>query len=175
VAHVIKAVALDVDGTLTDGAIYWSANGDEFKRFHFLDIMGIARAQRCCGIRFALISGEDSPLVDRFAGKLGITALFKGCKAKGDALREAAKLFSLDPSEFAFMGDDVNDLPALRLAGFKAAPLTAHPSVLREVDFVSLRAAGSGAVRCLIDHLWGEAINREPAANLGTDTGIMHL
>jgi 3-deoxy-D-manno-octulosonate 8-phosphate phosphatase (KDO 8-P phosphatase) len=150
----IKAVGLDVDGTLTDGAIYWSVSGDEFKRFHFLDIMGISRAQRVCGVRFALISGENSPLVDRFAAKLGIEAVYKGIKAKDEALREVSGKFGIELAEFAFMGDDINDLGALRLAGFKAAPSSAHPAVLRAVDFVSDRQAGSGAVRCLIDHLW---------------------
>jgi len=76
------------------------------------------------------------------------------------ALRDAARSFAIDLSAFAFMGDDVNDLPALRLAGFKAAPCTAHPAVLREAEFISDRPAGAGAVRSMIDHLWGEAINR---------------
>jgi len=65
----IKAIALDVDGVLTDGSFWWGPNGEEFKRFHFLDVMGIARAMKE-GTRFALISGEDSPLVGRFAAKL---------------------------------------------------------------------------------------------------------
>ncbi len=155
----IRAVALDVDGTLTDGAIYWAESGEEIKRFHFLDIMGIARAQRLCGIKFALISGEESPLVQRFAAKLSIETVYTGCKAKADALVDAARHMGLEPAQFAFMGDDVNDLPALRLAGFKAAPMTAHPSVLREAEFVSDRPAGSGAVRSLIDYIWGDVIN----------------
>ena len=155
----IRAVALDVDGTLTDGAIYWSESGEEIKRFHFLDIMGIARAQRLCGVSFALISGEESPLIHRFAAKLSIETVFTGCKAKGDALIEAAQRMNLEPGQFAFMGDDVNDLPALRLAGFKAAPMTAHPAVLEEAEFISDRPAGSGAVRSLIDFIWGDVIN----------------
>jgi len=60
------------------------------------------------------------------------------------------------------MGDDVNDLPALRLAGLRAAPMTAHPAVLAEAEFISTLPAGSGAVRSLIDHLWGETINQHP-------------
>ena len=160
-ADTIRAVALDVDGTLTDGTITWSEpSGDEIKRFHFLDIMGIARAQRLCGVRFALISGEDSSLVHRFAAKLNIETVYTGCTAKADALREAAKKLGLEPKQFAFMGDDVNDLPALRLAGFKAAPPTAHAAVLREVEYVAARPAGHGAVRDLLDFIWGETINQ---------------
>ncbi len=154
----IRAVALDVDGTLTDGTVTWSDQGDEIKRFHFLDIMGIARAQRL-GIRFALISGENSVLVTRFAEKLGIQDIWLGCTSKGAAFEDFATRCLLDKSAVAFMGDDVNDLPALRLAGLAAAPPTAHPAVLEIAQFISDRPAGAGAVRRLIDHLWGEKIN----------------
>ncbi len=155
----VRAVALDVDGTLTDGSLCWSAGGEESKSFHFLDIMGIARAQRL-GVRFALISGEDSPLVDRFAAKLGIEFVYKGCRAKDEALADFARRAGLDLHRVCYMGDDVNDLPALRLAGLKAAPPNAHPAVLDIVEFVAPRPGGSGAVRGLIDHLWGDQINR---------------
>ena len=159
-SELIRAVALDVDGTLTDGTITWSEpSGEEIKRFHFLDIMGIARAQRLCGVRFALISGEESPLVHRFAAKLNIETVYTGCNAKADALQDAVQKFGLSPEQFAFMGDDVNDLPALRLAGFKAAPPSAHAAVLREVEFVSARPAGYGAVRDMLDFIWGDKIN----------------
>jgi 3-deoxy-D-manno-octulosonate 8-phosphate phosphatase (KDO 8-P phosphatase) len=151
-------VALDVDGTLTDGTFGWSAAGEETKRFHFLDVMGIARATRL-GIVFALISGEDSRIVDRFADKLAIGHVYKGCKQKDEALRLFSTAANVPLSEIAFMGDDVNDLPALRVAALAAAPMTAHPAVLREADFVSDRPAGFGAVRSLIDHLWGDSIN----------------
>ena len=75
---MVRAVALDVDGVLTDGTFWWGADG-EMKRFHFLDVMGIARALRG-GVVFALISGENSPIVGRFAEKLGIQDVFVGCK-----------------------------------------------------------------------------------------------
>lgn len=153
----IRAVALDVDGTLTDGSFSWTEAGEERKSFHFLDVMGIVRARKA-GIVFALISGENSPLVDRFAAKVGIEALYKGRREKDIALKEFAAAAGLELSEICFMGDDINDLPPMRLAGLRAAPCTAHELVLREAQFVSARPAGAGAVRCLIDHLWGELI-----------------
>jgi len=107
-----------------------------------------------------LISGEDSPIVDRYAAKLGLTDYYRGCRHKDEALRSFAQKYELDLKQIAYMGDDVMDLPAIRIAGLKAAPLSAHPAVLREADFISDRAAGYGAVRCLIDHLWGETLNR---------------
>jgi 3-deoxy-D-manno-octulosonate 8-phosphate phosphatase (KDO 8-P phosphatase) len=146
----IRAIALDVDGVLTDGGFWWNAEGEEWKRFSFLDVMGIANARRA-GIIVALISGEDSPLVDRFAQKLGITDVVKHCKDKASALREFADRHDVDLAEICFMGDDVNDLGALAIAGLAAAPATAHDSVLRVAGFVAKRGGGNGAVRDLVD------------------------
>src|SRR5260370_30621062 len=110
----IKAVALDVDGVLTDGTFWWGADGAEWKRFCFRDGMGVSVGRKG-GLVFALISGEDSPLVDRFARKMGIGDVFKGCKEKAAALRAFALKHEFDLSEVCFMGDDVNDLGALAL------------------------------------------------------------
>jgi 3-deoxy-D-manno-octulosonate 8-phosphate phosphatase (KDO 8-P phosphatase) len=151
----IKAVALDVDGVLTDGILFWGPNGEEFKRFSFRDIMGVSIAKKA-GLIFALISGEDSPLVDRFAGKMGITDVYKGCKDKAAALREFARKNSLRLSEVCFIGDDVNDLSAFAIAGFSAAPADAHPSAQRAVGYVAKAYGGRGAVREVLDHLTGD-------------------
>src|SRR6478609_6678544 len=107
----IKAIALDVDGVLTDGGFWWGPNGEEWKRFCFADVMGVSLAQKA-GLIVALISGEDSPLVDRFAVKMGITDVFKNCKKKADALRQFADARALELNQICFMGDDVNDLEA---------------------------------------------------------------
>lgn len=146
----IKAVALDVDGVLTDGTFWWGPGGEEFKRFSFLDVMGISRGMKA-GLIVALISGEDSPLVDRYARKMHIADVYKGCKDKAAALRSLAAARGLELREIAFMGDDVNDLPAMELAGLGAAPLTAHASVRASAKWVSRRRGGRGAVRELID------------------------
>jgi 3-deoxy-D-manno-octulosonate 8-phosphate phosphatase (KDO 8-P phosphatase) len=146
----LKAVALDVDGVLTDGGFWWGPDGAELKRFSFADVMGISLGRRA-GLIFALISGEDSPLIDRYAAKLQIADVAKGCKDKAAALIAFAERHGLDPSEICFMGDDVNDLPALALAGLAAAPATAHPSVRAQAALVTSRPGGDGAVRELID------------------------
>lgn len=148
----LKAIALDVDGTLTDGKFLWGPRGEEYKQFSFADVMGISLAKRA-GLTFALISGEDSPLVDRFAAKMGIVDVAKGCKDKASALAAFMVNHGFEPEEVAFMGDDVNDLDAMRLAGFSAAPANAVPAVKGAVDFVARRAGGDGAVRELLDHV----------------------
>lgn len=146
----IRAIALDVDGVLTDGTFWWGPNGEEFKRLSFADVMGVSLGRKA-GLRFALISGEDSPLVDRFAHKMGIEDVHKGCKDKAAALRAFAQRRGLALSQVAFMGDDVNDLPALAVAGLSAAPASAHESVRSAVRLVVDKNGGDGAVRALVD------------------------
>jgi len=148
----IKAIALDVDGVLTDGGFWWGPNGEEWKRFCFADVMGISLGKKA-GLKFALISGEASPLVDRFAQKMGIEDVFKGCKDKAAALREFVDRHSLQLSQVAFMGDDVNDLGAMAIAGVSVAPTNARPDVLAVVDVQVTARGGDGAVRELVDQL----------------------
>lgn len=148
----VKAVALDVDGVLTDGTFWWGANGEELKRFSFADIMGVSLGRKA-GLIFALISGENSPLVDRYAEKMGIVDVYKGCQDKAAALRLFAQNNYLDLSQVCFMGDDVNDLSAMELAGLSAAPQNAHETVRQKANLVMQYKGGRGAVRELIDML----------------------
>lgn len=152
----IKAIALDVDGVLTDGGFWWGPNGEEWKRFCFADVMGISLGRKA-GLVFALISGEQSELVDRFAAKMGITDVFKGCKDKAGALREFAARHSLDPLDIAFMGDDVNDLEVMAIVGLSAAPADARPQVRAVVGYCSVFAGGNGAVRDFVEAVRGGA------------------
>jgi 3-deoxy-D-manno-octulosonate 8-phosphate phosphatase (KDO 8-P phosphatase) len=148
----IKAVALDVDGVLTDGTFIWGHNGEEYKQFSFSDVMGISLASKE-GIIFALISGEDNALIDRFAEKMKIADVSKGCKDKAAALISFSNKHKLELNQICFMGDDVNDIGALELAGLSAAPANAHESVKQKVKFVTTKAGGNGAVRELIDFI----------------------
>jgi len=151
----IKLIAMDVDGVLTDGSFWWGPNGEEWKRFHFADIMGLSRARRA-GLKLALISGEDSPLIDRLAAKMHISDVDKSCKDKARALQNLAALHNLSLEEICFMGDDVNDLPALAIAGLPAAPADAQPAIREKCRFVSVAKGGNGAVRELIEMILSE-------------------
>ncbi len=146
----IRAIALDVDGVLTDGGVWWGPNGEEWKRFSFADIMGVSLACKA-GLIITLISGEDSPLVDRFAQKFQLTDITKGCRDKGPALRRFAERQQLPLSAICFMGDDVNDMEAQQIAGLSAAPADAHPAVLATATFIAKHMGGNGAVRELVD------------------------
>jgi 3-deoxy-D-manno-octulosonate 8-phosphate phosphatase (KDO 8-P phosphatase) len=146
----LKAIFLDVDGVLTDGGVWWGPNGEEWKRFSFADIMGVSLARKA-GLVIGLVSGEDSPLVDRFAVKMGITDVQKNCKDKAAALRTLAGQRALALCDVCFMGDDVNDLEAMKIAGLAAAPANAAAAVLKLATFVSTKSGGHGAVRQLVD------------------------
>jgi len=150
----IKAVAMDVDGVLTDGTVWWGTSGEEFKRFCYADVTGIGRA-RAANIALALISGESSAasmdLVQRFADKLKIPDVYKGCHDKADAVRDFAQKHALQLSEICFIGDDVQDIPALTIAGIAAVPANAQPAAKAKAGFVASRDGGMGAVREILD------------------------
>lgn len=157
----VDALVMDVDGVLTDGTFLWSASGEESKRFSFEDVMGLSRARRA-GLKLGLISGEDSPLVTRFAEKVGITHVARGCKDKGIALREFAESTGTVLARIAFIGDDVNDLPALEIAGLSVAPANAQPSVKAAVALVLVRSGGRGAVRELVEMILASRVAAAP-------------
>lgn len=146
----IRAVVLDIDGVFTDGGVWIGPTGEEWKRLSFADIMGVSRARRA-GLALGLISGEGGELVDRLAEKLGITDVQKGCKAKGEALKSFAGRNGFALEEICYVGDDVNDLPALEIAGFTAAPADAQPPVRNLAKMIAARGGGHGAVREILE------------------------
>lgn len=159
----IEAIAMDFDGVLTDGAFWWGPDGSEWKRLCFADVMGVSLATKR-GVRFAIISGEDSPLIDRYAAKMGIDDVFKGCRDKRSALVEFAARRGLPLDRVAYIGDDVNDLEAMGIAGWSVAPSDAHPTVRASVERVLSQRGGHGAVREMVDTLLSGAAELERRA-----------
>ena len=148
----IRAVVLDVDGVLTDGTFWWGVDGAELKRFSFRDIMGISRATRN-GIIFGLISGEQNALVDRYAAKMNIESVWQGCREKEVALQSFSESRGIALDQICFMGDDVNDLAAMQIAGFSAAPADAHEAILAVAKYICKRPGGRGAVREMLEFI----------------------
>ncbi|TAJ09012.1 MAG: HAD-IIIA family hydrolase [Nitrospirae bacterium] len=143
-------LATDVDGVLTDGGMCYSDSGDEWKRFHVRDGMGIKLLQRA-GLLTALITQEQTKLVARRAEKLTIPEVHQGAHDKLAVLRDIVSRHGLDLSQVAYIGDDVNDLETLRAVGFSAAPADAVPVVRKTVHFVCKKKGGEGAVREVAD------------------------
>jgi 3-deoxy-D-manno-octulosonate 8-phosphate phosphatase (KDO 8-P phosphatase) len=148
----IKAVAMDVDGVLTDGTVWLDEAGRESKRIAFADIMGVSLGRRA-GLLFALISGEGGALFDVIAAKLGITDTYPGCKDKAAAVRDFTARHDLQPIEVCFIGDDVNDVSAMELCGLAVAPAGAQSGALAVAALVTALPGGGGSVREVIELL----------------------
>lgn len=141
-----KLLALDVDGVLTDGTIYISPAGEVFKGFNAKDGMGISCALRS-NLQIAVITGRQSPIVERRCQELGIKLLKQGVKDKRQVLEQMAEQLGLTAKEVAYMGDDLNDIPAFAAAGLNIAPADASIEVLAVADIITKAKGGRGAVR----------------------------
>ncbi|HUI10556.1 MAG TPA: HAD-IIIA family hydrolase [Bacteroidota bacterium] len=149
-ARRVKMVLLDVDGVLTDGGLYYTADGHELKRFHAHDGYGIVRG-RDAGLAFGIISGRSTPIVDARARVLKIDEVIQGAEDKVAAMRQIQRRTGLADDEFAFIGDDLFDIPLLKLVGLSAAPPNALREVRAAVHYVTRVGGGEGAVRDFVD------------------------
>lgn len=149
-ASRVRLVALDVDGTLSDGRLWFMGDGKEIKAFHVLDGLGM-KLLRDSQIEVALITARESPIVQVRARELGLRHVYQGSRDKLDALTHLCHALSLKHDQVAYMGDDLPDLPVLRLVGLAAAPANAHPWILPHVHWRTRAAGGEGAVRELCD------------------------
>ena len=146
----IRLFATDVDGVLTDAGMYYSESGDEWKKFNTRDGMGIKLLQRA-GIITAIVTQERTKLVARRAEKLAIPELHQGVMDKLTVIREMAARHGLSLKQVAYIGDDVNDLEALKAVGFSASPADGLPEIVAAVDYVCQKKGGEGAVREIIE------------------------
>jgi 3-deoxy-D-manno-octulosonate 8-phosphate phosphatase (KDO 8-P phosphatase) len=146
----VSLVMLDVDGVLTDGRLYLSAEGESLKAFHVLDGQGLKFLMQC-GIQCAVITGRDSPALRRRLGDLGITDAHLGVSNKLAVGQAIVKRLGIAWSQVAAMGDDWPDLPLLTRAGLACAPPNAHAEVRARAHHVTRASGGEGAVRELCD------------------------
>lgn len=142
----IRLIAFDVDGVLTDGGLYLSDSGEEFKRFNSLDGHGL-KMLKSSGMEIAIVTGRTSRCVELRAANLGITHLYQGVDDKLATMLSLLKEMRLAPEASAFMGDDVVDLPVMRRVGLALSVPGAAQVVRDHAHYVSQRAAGHGAVR----------------------------
>jgi 3-deoxy-D-manno-octulosonate 8-phosphate phosphatase (KDO 8-P phosphatase) len=148
----IKLLLLDVDGVLTDGTVQIFPDGYESKAFYIRDGAGIVMLQRA-GIRVGLLSGRPSGATTRRAAELRIDLVVQDGTDKHRGFKRILKENGLDARDVAYMGDDLLDLPILKLAGLATAPADATREILDEAHWVSTCAGGRGAVRELAELL----------------------
>ena len=148
----IKLLLLDVDGVMTDGRIIYLNDGGEAKAFDVKDGHGLKLIQRA-GIKVGIITGRQSDIVARRAAELGIELVYQGAKDKMQPFMEILEKLGLKASEVAYLGDDLVDLPVMRLVGFSATVADASDDIKSYVDLVTSRPGGRGAVREVCDLL----------------------
>jgi len=146
----IKLLSLDVDGVLTDGGIYYTDDGNTFRKFNAQDGMGLVRLRKA-GITVTIISAGAPGAIEHRARRLGIKNVFTDVSDKLTTLRGLAGELDIEMSEVAHMGDDVNDLPLMLASGLAVASANAVPEVMGAAEIVTTRRGGDGAVRELCD------------------------
>lgn len=149
---MIELILLDVDGTLSDGKIYYSDKGEEYKVFDVKDGLGL-RVWKKLGKKSAIITGRKSFIVEKRARELGIDEVFMGVEDKGEVSRILQEKYTLSKEQIACIGDDYNDLPMFKESGIKFSPSNAIEAVKKNADVVLLRNGGDGAVREMIEYL----------------------
>lgn len=148
----LRLLILDVDGVLTDGRLYYGADGTELKAFNALDGSAMKRLM-AAGIAIAIISGRTSAALERRAAELGVRHLYAGVEEKADALDALCATTAIGPKRMAHVGDDLADLALFERVGLAVAVPNAHPAVIERADLVTAAAGGHGAVREVCDRI----------------------
>jgi 3-deoxy-D-manno-octulosonate 8-phosphate phosphatase (KDO 8-P phosphatase) len=163
--RTIELILSDVDGVLTDGGIWYDNQGVELKGFHIRDGLGIKLWQRA-GFRFGLLTARSSHIVKLRAQELGIEIVRQGFENKLPVARDILRELNLAPQQVCYIGDDLTDLPVIRLVGLGVAVADAAAEVRAAATYVTEAAGGRGAVRELVEVVlkaksrWDEVIQR---------------
>lgn len=151
VGKKIKLIAMDVDGVLTDGGMYYFENGVEGKKFNTLDGKGIEFAKKN-GFKIAIITSENTVLVKNRAIKLKVDYLYQGTNDKVSVLKEICAKEKICFDEVAYIGDDLGDFEVLSSVGLPACPLNAVEKIKSIKGIIQLnKLGGSGVVREFIE------------------------
>lgn len=148
----VKWLVIDVDGTMTDAGVYYDENGNELKKFSTKDAAGFFAAHKV-GIKIMVLTGRECAATTRRMREMNVEYLFQNVKNKAEFLSSFLDEHRINREEVGYIGDDLNDLESMRLAGFVGCPADSCPEVLKIADYVSKADGGKGAVRDIIEHL----------------------
>ena len=146
----IKLFLTDCDGCLTDGGMYYSENGDELKKFNTRDGMGFALLRQK-GIITGIITSESVDLNRRRAEKMKLDILEAGCKDKLSAIKRISEERGIELKNICYIGDDINDIEAIKAVGYGCCPADAMPEVKEVADFIAVAKGGEGVIREVVD------------------------
>jgi 3-deoxy-D-manno-octulosonate 8-phosphate phosphatase (KDO 8-P phosphatase) len=149
-ASLVKAIFFDVDGVLTDGKITYDDSGREIKNFNVKDGLIISHLKKA-GIITGAISGRESSAVTRRCAELKVDFCHQGIVDKASVFEKLVKHYKLKMRDVVFIGDDINDLPIFRLAGFSACPADTYDYIKEQVDLVTSAKGGGGVLREVAD------------------------
>lgn len=152
----IKIWIVDVDGTMTDGGIYYDEQGNEYKKFCSRDAAAFFCLQKL-GMKTMILTGRACKATERRARELGVDYLEQGVKDKESYLKNHLAKNQMDFSQVAYIGDDINDFPIMRRCGFKGCPIDSCKEIVEIADYVSTVQGGYGAVREIVEHVLREA------------------
>ncbi|MEP6940510.1 MAG: 3-deoxy-manno-octulosonate-8-phosphatase KdsC [Rudaea sp.] len=148
----IRLALFDVDGVLTDGKLWYSADGKELKSFHSQDGLGMKRLM-ANGVEIGVITARMSHIVTERTAELGIVHVYQGQESKRECYEHLISALKLLPDQVSYMGDDVVDLPVMQRVGLAIAPANAHPWVSARAHWQTKLAGGAGAAREVCDLL----------------------
>lgn len=142
----LRAVIMDVDGTLTDGKLYIGEGGELAKAFHVKDGYAIKQLVNS-GVLAIVVTGRYSKIVENRCAELDVSHLMQNCTDKAAYLRQLAAEIGCNTQDFAYIGDDLNDLDAMQICGVIGCPADAVPEIRELADYICQADGGCGAVR----------------------------
>lgn len=152
----IKYIVIDVDGTMTDAGIYYDENGNELKKFCTRDAAAFFAAHKA-GIKTMVLTGRECKATARRMAELKVDYCFQNVKEKKKFLENFFKENKVEKQQIAYIGDDLNDLGPMALAGFVACPADSCEEIKKIADYISPVEGGHGCVRDIVEHLFREA------------------
>ena len=167
----LKYIFLDVDGTLTDGGVYYDEHNNELKKFCTKDGAGITCA-RTAGITIIVLTGRECAATTRRLTELGVTDLYQGVRDKAAWMKQWFAEHEIGRELVGYIGDDINDLGSMKMAGFIGCPADAATEVKAIANYISPVKGGYGAARDVIEHIlkdegiWAEVINKAYGAGI---------
>ena len=167
----IKYLVIDVDGTMTDAGIYYDDNGNELKKFCTKDAAGFFAAY-AAGIEIIVLTGRECAATARRMAELKVDHLFQNVVDKAAFLTEFMKENHICKEDIGYIGDDLNDLPPMKLVGYVGCPADSCREVKNAADYISPVKGGHGAVRDVIEQIlteygeWGNAISEVYGAGI---------
>lgn len=147
-----KLIVIDVDGTMTDAGIYYDETGNELKKFCTKDAAGFFAAKQM-GIKTMVLTGRECAATSRRMAELKVDYVYQDIKNKVEFLTEFMRMNGISKEQLVYIGDDLNDLPPMRLAGFIGCPADSCSEIIDIADYVSIKKGGEGAVRDIIEHI----------------------